>query len=150
MVAPVRLALVLVVAGIVVVGCGGDDEPPRSFPPATNQHVYLATAKGCSIDDGGASFSPLKVTGPGGYEVTVKPVEGCREQRIFSSFVYDVPMPATGTVHITPGNQPTATLNAATVTRDRAVTVFYGRVSKGHYRMTVIRPGKDEQVQGAA
>jgi hypothetical protein len=58
--------------------------------------------------------------------------------RIVNSYVYDVPVPASGKVRITPDNQPPATLNARKLTRSGAATVFYGRKGKGEYEVTAI------------
>ena len=96
-----------------------------------------------------ARFTPLKVSGPGGYSVTVKPVDDCREQMIFNSYAYDVPMPATGSVKITPGNQPTATLDAAKATTSGATTVFYARKGEGKFKVTVTEYKKSDDVKDA-
>lgn len=124
-------------------------ESPPNLVPTTTQRVYLGTALGCSNVEGqSARFTPLAVSGPG-YTTLVTPVEDCKELRITNSYVYDVPMPATGQVTITPGNQPAATLDAARVVSGRAATVYYGRVSEGQFQVTVIYYLKDEDVAAA-
>jgi hypothetical protein len=50
-------------------------------------------------------------------------------------------------VEITPGNQPTATLDAAKLTRSGIATVFYGHEGQGEWRVTVY--AKDEEVRDA-
>jgi hypothetical protein len=118
--------------------------------PDTTQRVYLATALACQFLQGqSARFTPLKVSGPGGYNVTVVPIADCQEQRIFNTYVYDVPMPATGQVTITPGNQPAATIDAAQVTKSGAVTVFYAREGEGQFKASVTRYKKDPEVGNA-
>ena len=120
--------------------------------PSTTQRVYLATALACrylETDQGeGVSFTPLAVEGEG-YSTTIQPTEDCREQRIFNSYVYDVPAPESGRVRITPRNQPTATLNAAKLSRSGVATVFYARKGAGNYQVTVITYKKDEDVKDA-
>jgi hypothetical protein len=140
---------------VVLTGCGGGQDPAPSARtssgtvPTTTQRVYLATALGCSMPSEGVTFTPLEVSGPG-YRVTVQPTQRCKEQRIFNSYVYDVPMPASGTVRITPGNQPPAQVDAAVVTQNRAVTVFYAREGEGRYKVSQIEPGKSDEVAAAA
>lgn len=81
--------------------------------------------------------------------MTVEPVDDCREQKIFNSYVYDVPMPASGEVKITPGNQPPATIEAAKATASGAVTVYYARKGEGQYEVTVTEYDKAENVKDA-
>lgn len=118
--------------------------------PTTTQRVYLATALGCEFlgtdRAGGTEFTPLEVRGSG-YSTTIEPTDGCRDQQIFSSYVYDVPAPASGKVQITPGNQPTATLDAAKLARSGVATVFYGHEGAGEWRLTVYT--KDDDVKDA-
>jgi len=64
---------------------------------------------------------PLNVSDPG-YSTEIKPVEDCKELAMFNSHVYDVPMPASGAVTLTPGNRPAATLDAAQVASGGAAT----------------------------
>lgn len=52
-------------------------------------------------------------------------------------------------MRITPGNQPTATLDAARLTRSGVATVFYARVGAGEYKVSVITYKKDEEVKDA-
>jgi hypothetical protein len=150
-------ASVLVASALVLAGCSGDDDSGDSKPkptesgdvPAATQRVYLATSLACSkLDEEDATFTPLRVEGPG-YLATVDPTEDCAEQTMFNTYVYDVPMPTSGDVSVTPGNQPAAELDAAEVAASDGVTVFYAREGEGRYEVSVIRPGKDEQVGSA-
>jgi hypothetical protein len=88
--------------------------------------VFLATTLPCkAVRSDGAHFTPLVVRGPG-YTTTIKPQEGCRKQRgPWRSYVYNVPMPLSGLVHLTPGNQPTATLSASKAQPNRSATIYY-------------------------
>ncbi len=154
-----RLRIICVAATLLlgVAGCSGSDyglAPEASTPsvaaPTTTQRVYLATALACSKLEGqSAQFTPLKVAGPGGYSVTVQPAQDCKEQQIFNSYVYDVPMPPTGTVTITPGNQPVATVDASKASSSGAVTVFYAREGEGKFKVTTTSYSKDDAVSGA-
>jgi hypothetical protein len=140
--------------------------------PATSERVYLATALDChDLGSERARFTPLVVRDPD-YTTTIDPIDTCRKQssgpetqgvtaapRHWNSYVYDVPMPARGEVRLTPGNQPTVTLDAARFTADHAATVYYvncsdyyadcpeGRGFQG--RVTSIEYFKDDDVQDA-
>ena len=141
-------AVGLLAVALFAVGCGGGDSASTGTVPATTQRVYLATALACSFlgtdRAKGAEFTPLEIRGRG-YSTTIEPTQGCREQRIFNSYVYDVPAPASSKVEITPGNQPTATLDAAKLTRSGVATVFYGHEGEGKYRVTMITYAKDDE-----
>jgi hypothetical protein len=147
-------AACLLTVGVFAVGCGGDVSASTTAQegtvPATTERVYLATPLACSFvgtdPAQGTEFTPLEIRGPG-YSTTIEPTEGCREHRAFTSYVYDVPAPASGRVEITPGNQPTATLDAAKLTRSGIATVFYGHEGQGEWRVTVY--AKDEEVRDA-
>ena len=121
------VALVLIgIAG----GCGGHEsrtpQVREGVLPPTSVLVFLATTLPCkAVRSDGAHFTPLVVRGPG-YTTTIKPEEGCRKQRgPWHSYVYDVPMPLSGLVHITPGNQPTATLSASKAQPNQSATIYY-------------------------
>lgn len=147
-----RLPLWSIALALTVAGCGGGSSAPKESgsAPKTTQRVYLATAMGCSNPAGDdVHFTPLRVAGPG-YETTVEPVQGCEEQRIFNSYVYDVPTPASGTVSVTPGNAPSASLDAAKLSASHAATVYYARESDDRYKVTVIEYEKTDDVQNAA
>ena len=122
---PVALFLVAIAGG-----CGshgsGTPNTHEGAPPPTSALVFLATALPCkAAESGDAHFTPLVVRGPG-YTTTIMPQEGCREQpRGWRSYVYDVPVPESGQVKLTPGNQPTATLSAAKAQVNRAATIYY-------------------------
>jgi hypothetical protein len=70
-----------------------------------------------------------------------------------------VPIPAHGEVRLTPGNQPTAKLNAARFAASHAATIYYVNCSdyyadcpegQGfHGRVTEIEYFKDDDVQDA-
>lgn len=163
------LALALVLAGC---GSGKSADVGTNAAPATTEPVYLATALACKrIGFEHARFTPLVVRGPG-YTTTIEPVDDCREQHSgpdtqgaspppwhWSSYVYRVPMPAAGHVRLTPGNQPTATVDAARFSASHAATVYYVNCSdfyadcperRGfHGRVTSIEYFKDEDVQDA-
>jgi hypothetical protein len=47
------------------------------------------------------------------------------------SYVYDVPMPRSGQVYLTPGNQPTATLSASKSHVNHAATIYYANCGEG-------------------
>src|SRR4030095_1595750 len=87
----------LAIVAVIAVGCGGDDSASptaQATVPTPTQRVYRATALGCEFlgtdRAGGTEFTPLEVRGSG-YSTTIEPTDGCRDQRIFSSYVYDVP-----------------------------------------------------------
>jgi hypothetical protein len=167
--AVVRITYRSAVVALVLVGagCGGGSvastlsSPPPTTPPATSsptttgnvpgrtEKVYLATAIACSKLGGeSVSFTPLVVTGPG-YTATIQPTNYCRELAMFNSYVYDVPMPKSGTVTITPGNQSPAELDAKKATASGAVTVYYARHGAGDYRVSVIMYKRTADVKGA-
>jgi hypothetical protein len=107
--------------------------------------VYLATALACrNLDEETARFSPLEVDGAEATEV-----EGCQEQEIFNSYVYDVQLPQTGDITVTPGNQPPATFDATQAVAAGAVTIFYARKGAGQYEVSSIVYGKDDAVASA-
>lgn len=151
-----RSLAVIALALLPLAACSSKAPAPRpthaptatGTAPTTTQRVYLATAVACE-NLGTASFVPLKVSGPG-YTTTVKAVQGCTELQIWNSYVYDVPMPNSGTVTITPGNQPAAQLDAAQVTAGRAATVYYAHDNGDHYKVTTIEYDKADDVKGAA
>jgi hypothetical protein len=130
--------LAVVVAAAAVLGLVANLIP--SAVPTTKQRICLAITERPTTDDG-ATFVPLHVYGPGGYSVTVQPTQNGPDEPGFNSYVYDVPMPDIGIVRITPGNQPTAALDAAVVTQDGAVKIHYARVSKGRYSVCMIQRG---------
>ena len=84
-------------------------------------------------------FAPLAVAGPG-YTTTVRPTRGCKEVKTggiwMTYFVYDVPMPDKGTVRVTPGDQPTAELDAVKVATKTGVI-------HGTHGVTVVYTQKD-------
>jgi hypothetical protein len=149
---------VLVTAAVLMSGCGSGGSGSTTTTaahgsvPSTTQRVYLATALACQYlgtDQGqGVVFKPLKVKGRG-YSITIDPTDDCREQRIFNSYLYEVPTPTSGNVRITPGNQPPAVLDAAKLTKSGVATVFYARKGEGRYAVTVITYRKDEEVKDA-
>jgi hypothetical protein len=139
--------------------------------PATTEYVYLATALARhDLRSESARFTPLVVRGPD-YAVTIEPIDLCRKQPSgpstlgvstqghWYSYVYDVPIPASGEVRLTPGNQPTATVDAAKFEASHAATIYYvncrdyyadcpeGREFQG--RISSIEYFKDEDVQDA-
>ena len=96
----------------------------------------------------GVSFAPAVVRGPG-YRTTIEPTDDCRAQEIWNSYLYNVPTPASGSVRITPGSEPTATLDAAKLTKAGAATVYYARQGEGSYQVSVIEYRKTEDVAAA-
>jgi hypothetical protein len=84
-----------------------------------------------------------------GFRTTVKPTVGCRELAIFSSYVYDVPVPEKGMLTITPGDQPSVRLHAARLSRSGAATVYYARKGSGRYTVTVTRYRQTGDVRDA-
>ena len=152
-------SLGLVLVAVTLAACSGGGTPPAAAPPSSDgpaqsppptQRVYLATALACSNVDGqSARFTPLKVEGDG-YSTTVEPVEECKELQIFNSCVYDVPVPSSGEIRLTPGNQQTATLDAAQLSATGVVTIFYARKGEGRFEVSEVTYEKDEAVQPAA
>lgn len=136
----------------LVAGCSGgsssDAGASSGAVPTETRTVYLATALACSkLKDYSTRFDPLKVEGEG-YRTTVKPKQGCVENAGFNSYVYEVPASGSGPIKVTPGNQPSATLEA-TDFEAGAVTVFYAVDSGDSFKVSVIRPGKDDAVSSA-
>jgi hypothetical protein len=170
------LALVTAIAG----GCGGHRSTTvdEGVVPGTTVPVFLATALPCEdLGTASAHFTPLVVRGPG-YATTIEPSDACRKQSSgrstngvaasghWYSYRYDVPMPPTGTVRLTPGNQPTATLDASKVWASNAATIYYvncrdydadcpaggrfhGRISPAEPGMQAIEYFKDDDVGDA-
>jgi hypothetical protein len=174
---PNGLALFRLLVSLTVVanGCGGHRSATtvaKGIVPVTTANVYLATSLGCrSLRSESARFTPLVVRGPD-YTTTIEPIDGCRRQRYggptasgvttsghWYSYLYGVPLPASGEVRLTPGNQPTATLNAAKFEQSHAATIYYvnckdyyadcpeGRGYQG--RISLIEYFKDDDVQEA-
>jgi hypothetical protein len=89
--------------------------------------VFLATELSCSdLRSEDDRFTPLVVRGPG-YATTIEPFDGCRKQRNSKwwSYGYYVPVPGSGQVRLTPGNQPTATLDTVELQANNAATIYY-------------------------
>jgi hypothetical protein len=159
----VAVALLLPLAG-----CGGDDHPaeplenasPSVAPedtkaepeptttgtvPTTTQRVYLAIDPWTACLTLDEMFIPLQVAGPG-YTTTVEPSGACRlhkrnGQGSYNTYVYDVPMPDSGKVTVTPGNQPAAELRAAMAARRNGATGVYSRTGYGIYVFDGFFPG---------
>ena len=166
-VATVRSLLIAALTGLALAGCGsgsshtsfgnsntnpGFTEPPTHTTgdnvPSREATVYLATAIACSkLDTEPVNFTPLAVKGKG-YTTTLQPVRDCREEAMFNSYVYRVPIPKSGHVQITPGNQQAATLDAKRLAQSGAATIYYGRFGAGDYRVTVIKYRKTGDVTG--
>jgi hypothetical protein len=148
---------VLTILCIATAGCGGGDPAPQAEAstaatevPTTTKRVYLATALACSkVDEQKARFTPLRVESDT-FATTVKPVEDCAERRIFNSYVFDVPVPDSGEVRITPGNQPTAVLDVARLAASGVVTVYYARKGEARFEVSSTEYKKTEDVQDAA
>jgi hypothetical protein len=152
------VALALGVAAVAG-GCGGHESATttveKGVVPSAMAWVFLATELSCndlrSEDD---RFTPLVVRGPG-YATTIEPFDGCRKQRNsrWWSYGYYVPVPVSGQVRLTPGNQPTATLDVAKLQANNAATIYYvncsdsgegGRDFRG--RISSIEYFKDDDV----
>jgi len=110
-------------------GCGGHKSPIGSTQgqelPSATASVFLATALACKhLASEDASFTPLRVRGPN-YATTIESF--CRKNRsgTWWSYDYQVPVPLSGQVRLTPGNQPTATLDAARLQVNHAATIYY-------------------------
>jgi len=139
--------------------------------PVMTENVYLATTLAChDLGSESARFTPLVVRGPD-YTTTVEPIDGCRRQPYgptasgvttsghWYSYLYNVPLPASGAVQLTPGNQPAATVKAAKFQQSHAATIYYvnckdyyadcpaGRGFQG--RISRIEYFKDDDVQEA-
>jgi hypothetical protein len=143
-------------------GCGGHESATTAVhegvPPAATAGVFLATALACKdrkSED--ARFTPLVVRGPN-YATTVEPFDGCRKQRsgVWWSYGYTIPVPLSGQVRLTPGNQPTATLDATKFQANHSATIYYVNCPDyyancgdgGHFqgRISSIEYFKDEDV----
>jgi len=151
---PLTLALSV---SVVASGRGGHrlaNTGHKGIVPARAQLVYLATALDCRhLASERARFTPLVVRGPD-YTTTIDPIDACRTQSSgpddtqgagpppwhWNSYVYYVPMRAHGKVRLTPGNQPTVTLNAARFAASRGATVYYVNCSD-YYARCPERPG---------
>jgi hypothetical protein len=143
----------------------------KGVVPVTTESVYLATTLAChDLGSESARFTPLVVRGPN-YIKTIEPIDGCRRQPYgptpsgvttsghWYSYLYDVPIPASGEVQLTPGNQPTAIVNAAKFGRSHAATIYYVNC-RDYYadcpgrrgfqgRISLIEYFKDDDVQDA-
>jgi hypothetical protein len=166
-VSAVRSFLIAALATVALAGCGssgshtsfgnsdtnpGFTEPPTHTTgdnvPSREATVFLATAIACSkLDSEPVNFTPLAVSGKG-YTTTVQPVRDCKEEAMFNSYVYRVPIPKTGQVKITPGNQQPATLDAKQLAKSRTATVYYARFGSGDYRVSVTKYRKTGDVTG--
>lgn len=114
------------------------------------KRVYLATALACSLlEEETARFTSLKVKGKN-FETTLEPVLDCLEQMIFNSFVFDVPVPTSGELQITPGNQPGTALNITQLTSSGVATDYYTRRGQGRFEMSVTEYEKTDDVKSAA
>lgn len=159
---------------VVAGGCAGHQSATtveKGVVPVTTERVYLATTLACrNLGSAGARFAPLVVRGPA-YATTIEPIDSCRRQPYgptasgvttsghWYSYAYDIPVPASGEVRLTPGNQPTATVNAAKFEQSHAATIYYvdckdyyadcpeGRGFQG--RISSIEYFKDDDVQDA-
>lgn len=153
-------------AAAIAGGCGGHGSAVTTVEdgtvPATTVRVFLATTLACEkLGDDDARFTPLVVRGPG-YATTLDPYDGCRKQRFVHwwSYAYSVPVPRSGRVRLSPGNQPTATLDAVKLRENYAATIYYvncadydthcpdGQHVRG--RMTRIEYFKDDDVMDAS
>jgi hypothetical protein len=157
-------ALALCVAAIAG-GCGGHESATTAVKegqvPYTTALVFLATALACTdLGSEGARFTPLVVRGPD-YATTIEPFDDCRKPRyaMWWSYGYSVPVPLSGQVRLTPGNQPTATLDAAKLQLNHAATIYYvncpdyyadcGEGGQFQGRLSSIEYFKDEDVSDA-
>src|SRR4051812_2986441 len=121
-----RVVIVAAFGSIGLAGCSSSSpsssEPndqaakPSGEVPSNTQKVYLATALACDLtqidpdaakENADVAFTPLGVKG-NGFRTEVEPFDPCREQKVFNTYGYDVPIPSTGTVTVAPGNQPPA------------------------------------------
>jgi hypothetical protein len=160
----VPVALLALSLAAVAAGCGSHRSAAttveKGVAPSTTALVYLATALPCKdAASGRARFTPLVVRGRS-YATTLDPVDDCREQPgDWRSYVYVVPVPRTGEVRLTPGNQPTATLDASKFGDNHSATIYYvdcatyyADCPKGHHfvgRISSIEYFKDEDVRNA-
>jgi hypothetical protein len=172
---PASARLTLALSFIVIAdGCGGHQSESTAQEgriPVTTEYVYLATALACkNLESEDARFTPLVVSGPD-YATTIEPVDDCRKQRSgpstfgvstqghWYSYVYDVPIPASGEVRLTAGNQPTVTIDAAKFGASYAATIYYVNCSDYYAdcprargfegRVSLIEYFKDDDVQDA-
>jgi hypothetical protein len=169
--APFTLAISLTA---VVGGCGSHQSAitvQEGTVPVTTESVYLVTALACkNLGSDDARFTPLVVRGPN-YATTIQPTDDCRRQPSgpstsgvstqghWYSYVYDVPIPTSGEVRLTPGNQPTAVVDASRFEASHAATIYYvncsdyyancpeGREFRG--RISSIEYFKDEDARDA-
>jgi hypothetical protein len=150
-------ALVAFALSLVAGGCGGHRSAAtvhEGAVPARAQLVYLATALACrNLGSDSARFTPLVVRGAD-YTTTIDPIDACRTQSSgpddaqgagpppwhWNSYVYYVPMRAHGEVSLTPGNQPTVTLDAARFASSHGATIYYVNCSD-YYARCPERPG---------
>ena len=129
-------------------------------PPAM-AWVFLATALACKdLRSEDARFTPLVVRGPG-YARTLVPYDDCRKQHsgIWWSYGYRVPVPPSGQLRLTAGNQPTAILDAGRLQSNHAATIYfvdcpdyYADCGDGpHFqgRISAIEYFKDEDIRDA-
>jgi hypothetical protein len=157
-------ALALFVAAIAG-GCGRHESATTTVQdgvaPSATAWVFLATALACNdLGSEDARFTPLVVRGPD-YATTLVPYDDCRKQHsgIWWSYGYKVPVPPSGQVRLTPGNQGTATLDAAKLQPNHAATIYYvncpdyyadcGEVGQFQGRISSIEYFKDEDVSDA-
>jgi hypothetical protein len=144
-------------------GCGAHESATtageKGKVPDMRADVFLATVLPCKdVRSEHARFTPLVVRGPG-YATTIEPLDGCRKRLTWWSYGYVVPVPVSGQVRLTPGNQPTATLNAGKLQPNHAATIYYVNCRDyyadcgegGHFqgRLTSIEYFKDEDVSDA-
>ena len=113
--------------------------------PTTTQRVYLTIDPWTACLTLDEMFIPLQVAGPG-YTTTVEPTGDCRVhkrngQGSYNTYVFDVPMPDSGKVTVTPGNQPAAELRAAMAARSNGATAMYSRSGFGIYVFDGFFPG---------
>jgi hypothetical protein len=155
----VRQVLTATVLALVLTACGGTEpvpekpaepEPTSSGEvPTETLRVYFATVFACSrMDEVEVVYTPAVVEGSD-FRTTVEPVQDCRELEMVNSYVYDVPVPDKGEIAVAPGNQPAVDLDVRKDFKNGAVTVFYARINNSSSEVTVVRPAKDPQVQGA-
>jgi len=136
--------LAVVVTVVAVLGLAANLIP--SAVPKTKQRVLLQITPIPLPLDEHAAFAPLEVYGPGGYSVTLQPAEGGSDHPGRDRYAYDVPMPNSGVVRLTPGNQTTVALDAAVVTEAGGVTVYYARLGKARYGVSRIEQGNAQNI----
>ena len=166
-----RWAVVSVASVLALAGCAGSSQsiatatspavstaPPvasvsnvptnRGHAPKRTARIYLAALAGCHKDLNGATFSPLIVTAPH-YQKVVGPTQGCRNNRLSGSYVYDIPIPASGSVTIQPGNEEATTVSADQLNASRVATVFYAYDKNDRFARTVIEYHRDKDLNRA-